>query len=451
MRRDYDISESFQRAVPVRRALVSAPELPAVNSPIVTVLSLAACGVLLSGCQRQVTSEPLRTATVVKRDIVVSARAAGVVAPVITVEVKSQASGEITEVHVNEGDEVRRGQLLVRVDPRIPMNAVAQAEADSTVAAAALENAESRLSRAEQLFREQAMTEEELEAARLNRATAQADLIRAVRALEDARIAFVQTEVRAPTDGIILSRAVSIGTVIASASRDVGGGAVLMRMASLDTVEVRAMVDERDVGRIRPGQRVVITVAAHPNRPVQGEVLRVGAEAVIEQNVTTFPVLVRIPNRERLLKPGMNAEVEIMIGEERGVLAVPSVALRDPAEAEDLAMLASFVGLPVAALEEQFGAVGGRGLVAFTRRNDTVRVVAVQTGITDFDYTAVHEGLALGDTVVILPTDGLLADQARRQEWIQRRVGGGPLGGDQGGGGPRGGGRGGRGNGGRGR
>lgn len=419
------------------------------NSPIASVLSLSTCVLLLGACKEAQTVEPLRVATVEKRDILISAKAAGVVAPVITVEVKSQASGEITEVHINEGDEVTRGQLLVRVDPRIPSNAVSQAEADSVVAAAALENAESRLNRAEQLFREQAMTQEELEAARLNRATAQADLIRSQRTLEDARIAFVQTEVRAPVDGIILSKAVSVGTVIASASRDVGGGAVLMRMAALDTVEVRAMVDERDVGRIRTGQRVRITVAAHPNRPVAGEVLRVGAEAVIEQNVTRFPVLVRIPNRERLLKPGMNAEVEILIGEELGVPAVPNVALRDPAEPGNLATLAQLVGMNQATLEEQLKEIGGRDLIAFTRRNDTVRVVSVRTGLTDFDYSSVVDGLKLGDTVVILPTEGLLTDQQRRQEWIQRRVGGGPLGNNQGGGGGRGGRGGGGGRGGR--
>jgi HlyD family secretion protein len=300
--------------------------------PTVRSVALALLGFSLSGCTDAESAEPLRVDTVVTRDIIISAKAAGVVAPVSTIEVKSQASGEITEVAVNEGDEVRRGQLLVRVDPRIPSNAVTQAEADSVVARAALENAESRFDRARQLFEQQALTEEEFESARLAQATANADLIRAQRALEDARIAFVQTEVRAPSAGIILSRAVAVGSVIASASRDVGGGAVLIRMAALDTVEVRALVDERDIGQIRAGLPVSLTVASFPSRPFSGEVLRVGAEAVVEQNVTTFPVLVRIPNRDGLLKPGMNAEVEIYIGRETGVVAVPNSALRDPAE-----------------------------------------------------------------------------------------------------------------------
>jgi HlyD family secretion protein len=383
---------------------------------------------LLSGCEEAESAEPLRIGLVETRDIVVSASAAGAIAPVTTIEVKSQASGEITEVHVNEGDEVRRGQLLVRVDPRIPENAVRQAEADSVVATAGLENAESALRRSEQLFAKQAMTQEELENARLNRATAYAQRISAQRALEDARIAFVQTEVRAPSAGVILSRAVEVGSVIASASRDVGGGAVLLRMASLDTVEVRSLVDESDIGRIKPGMPVSITVDAFPNRRFEGEVLRIGAEALLEQNVTTFPVLVRIQNRERLLKPGMNVDAEVRIAEELQTPAVPNTALRDPSDVESAA---DAVGMPIDSLQAQLRALeleNGEWVV-FTVNNGAVRLASVQTGVTDFDYSAVESGLSVGDSVLILPSAGLLADQARRQEWVQRRVGGGPLGG----------------------
>lgn len=399
------------------------------NHPTARFRSIALLSLILvtSACQTAESAEALRSAVVGSRDIVISARAAGVVAPVTFIEVKSQASGEITEVLVEEGEEVKRGQLLVRVDPRIPRNAVTQAEADSVVAQAALQNAESRLARAEQLFAQQAMTEEEAESARLARATAYAELIRAVRALEDARIASVQTEVRAPSDGVVLSRSVAVGSVIASASRDVGGGAILLRMASLDTVEVRALVDERDIGRIREGLPVRLTVAAYPNRPFDGVVLRIGAEAVVDQNVTTFPVIVRIANRAGLLKPGMNAEVEVLIGESRDVLAVPNAALR---ENRDLDPIAALVGMTSDSLRAQLGNVPPGALVAFVSQGGVVRPVVVTLGLTDYDYSAVEGGLSAGDSVILLPTSGLLADQARRQEWIQRRVGGGPLGGN---------------------
>ena len=400
---------------PLRSKLAPAPA-----TALVLTFLLA-----FAGCAPKEEEPTMPFTTVARRDIKISARAAGVVQPVTTIEVKSQASGAITEVNVNEGDHVVRGQLLARVDQRIPENAVRQAEADSVVARAGLQNAESQLRRSEQLFRERALTQDEIEAARFARASAAAELVRAQRALEDARIAYVQTEVRAPSDGVILSRAVEVGSVIASASRDVGGGAVLLRMAALDNVEVRALADETDIGRIKPGLAVTITVAAYPDRTFEGEVLRVGAEAMIEQNVTTFPVLVRIQNRNGLLKPGMNAEMEIHIDRAMNAVTVANAALRDP---EDVSSAAQLVGMHQDTLRRQLQSVGENELAVFAMRDGRVQLLPVSTGLTDFDYSVVRDGLALGDSVMILPSAGLLADQERRDEWIQRRVGGGPLG-----------------------
>jgi HlyD family secretion protein len=417
----------------------------------------------MGACGREQVERGYSVATVTRRDIVVSASAAGVVEPVMTVDVKSKASGEIVEVLVEEGETVRAGQLLVRVDPRIPLNAVVQAEADSAVALAELENAEAQLRRAETLWASQAITELEFESAKLARASGYARLISARRALEDARIAYEDTEVRAASAGVILGRNVEVGSVIASASRDVSGGAVLMRMASLDTVQVRALVDETDIGMIRDGMPVTITVEAFPNRPFTGEVLRIGAEAVVQQNVTMFPVLIRIANREGLLRPGMNAEVEIHIGEVRDGLVVPNSALRTR---EELAPAVMALGLSLEDVQAQLGgrsdAPAGNGeahqgsdvrqagagdgqgsheraaslfggaYVAFVLRNGVPRATAVETGLTDFDYTAVVAGLEEGDSLVVLPTSGLIEELQRREEWARERAGS-PLGNQPGG------------------
>ncbi|MEZ4585338.1 MAG: efflux RND transporter periplasmic adaptor subunit [Gemmatimonadales bacterium] len=403
-----------------------------------------ALGVLVAGCRTPEEQHTLgRLVEVTRRDIVVSAVAAGVIEPITTVEVKSKASGEIIEVEVEEGDPVRQGDLLVRVDPRIPSNAVVQAEADSVVARAELDNAEAQLERSTALRESQAITELEFEQARLNRATAYAALVRARRALEDAKIAYEDTEVRAPSDGVILGRSVEVGSVIASASRDVGGGAVLLRMATLDTVQIRALVDETDIGMVEPGLPVTIQVAAFPNRAFRGEVLRVGAEAVVDQNVTMFPVLARIANQEHLLRPGMNAEVEVHIGEVQDAVAVPNAALRP---FEDLPVALELLGLPEEAGAafrtrgaEPVSELGGddvsegeagtaiRRYVAFVVEGGQPRPVAVRAGLTDFDYTAVLAGLEAGDSVLILPTSGLLEEQQEREQWVRERVGG-PLG-----------------------
>lgn len=390
------------------------PPAPRPGAAVTLLLALACTG-------EPAAPPPARMVAVESRDIIVNAVAAGVVEPITTVEVKSKASGEIIEVHVEEGDVVKPGQLLVRVDPRIPRNGVVQAEADSMVARAELDNADAQLVRAETLRESQAITELEYEQAKLTRAGAFAALVRARRALEDAKIAYEDTEVRAPADGVILGRAVEVGSVIASASRDVGGGAILLRMATLDTIRVRALVDETDIGLVEPGHPVTIQVAAFPNRPFRGEVERIGAEAVAVQNVTMFPVLIRIANKDQLLRPGMNAEVEVHIGEARDAIAVPNAALRMREDAEPAAQL---LGLSDDTLTMQLDGVTERHYVAFLHTNDGPRAVPVRTGLTDFDFTAVLDGLAIGDSVYLLPTTGLLEEQQQRENWARQRAGG---------------------------
>jgi HlyD family secretion protein len=316
----------------------------------IRILTGPALVVLALGCSKPQEAPVYQMIPVATRDIVLSASAAGAIEPVQTVEVKSKASGEIREVAVEVGDVVRRGQLLVRVDQRVPHNAVVQAEADSQVAQAQLDIAESQFVRSQKLFETQSITEQEFENARLARANANAQLVRSQRQLEDARIAFEDTEVRAPTDGVILSRAVEVGTVIQSASSGLSGGAVLLKMANLDTVQVRTLVDETDIGKINSGLGVTITVDAYPNQPFQGRVLKIEPEALVQQNVTMFPVLIRIANQRSLLKPGMNAEVEIHIGSAPGVLAIPNAALRTQ---RDYASAARVLGLDVETVRQQ--------------------------------------------------------------------------------------------------
>jgi HlyD family secretion protein len=284
------------------------------------------------------------------RDISVSASAAGVIEPIITVDIKSKASGELLEVRVDVGDVVEPGQLLVKVDPRVPSNALRQAQANLDVAKASLTNAEAQLRRSEELFATQSITETEYEAAVLAAANARAQLIRSEREVEDAQISFDDTDVRAPGRGVIITKSVEVGTVIQSATSNVGGGAVLFQMANLDTVQVRALVDETDIGKIQPGMDVSITVEAYPNRPFRGRVLKIEPQATVSQNVTMFPVLMRIANENTMLKPGMNAEVEVDIGSREGVLAVPNAALRTDA---DVASAATVLGLDPEVVREQ--------------------------------------------------------------------------------------------------
>ena len=388
----------------------------------------AAVSLAVVGCSEQAEVPIFQLVPVSNRDITISASAAGSMEPILIVEVKSKASGEILDVRVETGDEVTRGQLLVRVDQRIPRNALTQAEADLEVAQAQLSNAEAQLRRAQALYETQSITEQEFDDARLGQANATASLVRAERSKEDAEIAFEDTEVRAPATGIILERNVEVGSVIQSATSGVSGGQVLLLMANLDTMQVRTLVDETDIGKITADLRVNIRVDAYPNQPFRGRVLKIEPQAVTEQNVTMFPVLIRIPNEDGLLRPGMNSEVEIQVASRQGVLAVPDVALRT---SNDFASAAAVLGLDIETVEAQLSdarqglAMGHRPMngngegdagpgfqfggdfIVFALRDGVPKPIPIRTGLTDLDYHEVLAGdLTEADSLVVLTAAG---------------------------------------------
>ena len=357
---------------------------------------------LLAGCEEEVEAPVYQLVPVAERDIIVSVSAAGTVEPIKTIEVKSKASGAIMDVRVETGDVVRRGDLLASVDPRIPRNAVVQAEAELGVAQAQLANAESQLRRAEALYATQSITEQEWENARLQRANANAQLVRAQRSREDAKIAFEDTDVRAPAAGVILERTVEIGSVISSANREVGGGTVLLKMANLDTVQIRTLVDETDIGKVNPGLESTITVDAYPNQPFSGNVLKIEPQAVEQQNVTMFPVLMRIPNQGNLLRPGMNSEVEIHVGSRERVLAIPNAALRTEL---DVSYAASVLGLEIDMVQQQLAAA--REAPGAERRSSLAGATAAGDGGSDGAST-----VEFGGRTVRLP-DGLTREMVQ--------------------------------------
>lgn len=305
------------------------------NAVRMTRLSLLA--LLAAACGQEEELPVYQAVPVTVRDISVTAQAAGAILPDTVVEVKSKASGEILEFPVETGQLVQRGTILARIDRRVPQNRFDQAQAQLDVANARLRNAEAQYRRAQELYEAKAITEQEFETSTLDVANAKAALITAQTDVENAKIALDDTEVRAPITGTIISKNVERGAVISSPTSDVGGGTVLLKMADLSLVQVKMFVDETDIGKLRPGMTANVTVEAYPNRPFRGEVLKIEPQADTIQNVTMFPVLVRINNSDNMLKPGMNTEVNISVGRADSVLAVPNAALRTERDVESAA------------------------------------------------------------------------------------------------------------------
>jgi HlyD family secretion protein len=323
------------------------------RSLLLAASAVATFGVLF-GCKqaaKPTSVAPLYDAAQVEtRNIEVTVDASGAIEPESLVEVKSKASGEVLAVHAEIGDVVQKNALLIEIDKRTPKNNVAQNEAALAAAKARLAIAKTQLDRANQLFKSQTLTQTDVEKADLEFANAQSQVVASQVALENAQITLEDCEVRAPVTGTILSKSVEPGTVIQSTTQAVSGGTTLMQMADLTNVQIRTRVDETDIGKVQPGMPTKVTVAAYPNQPFDGVVLKVEPQAVVEQNVTMFSVLIKIANREGLLKPGMNADVKIRIATRDSVAAVPTAALRADT---DVTVSAKMLGIEEAQLRKQ--------------------------------------------------------------------------------------------------
>ena len=323
-----------------------------------TVLGLS---FLAAGCgEKKATGTPIQTAIVERQDIVIDVEATGVVEPINVVEVKSKASGQITQMPVETGTTVKPGDLLVQLDTRDVRNQYNQSLSALRAAEARFDVASTQKKRSDELHAQRIITAQEYESSTLEYANAQAAVVRARTDLDLAQQRLEDATVRAPVAGTIIEKTVSLGQVIASATGTFGGGTTLLKMADLKQVRVRALVNETDIGNVQPGQAASVTVDAYPDRTFRGIVEKIEPQAVVQQSVTMFPVLVTLENREGLLKPGMNGEVSVLVQRRDDVLAVANDAVRNPREA---AQAAQALGLDPdsvrAQLQEQRG--GGVG------------------------------------------------------------------------------------------
>jgi HlyD family secretion protein len=363
---------------------------------------------LLAACKEAETAPLYEKVPVERRDVVVTVISQGLIRPTLLFSVKSKAWGEIVGQPVATGDEVKKGQLLTTIDPRLPQSNLIQAQASVDKAHAQLANATAQLQRSEALFKSGSLAETDYERTKLAYATAQAAVVDAEASLQTAKDAMEDTHVRAPITGTILELNAVLGTVISSPT--LGGGTVILKMASLDSVQDSALVLETDIGRVRPGMPASLSVDAFPNRAFAGTVTSILPQAQVVQNATMFPVLIKVPNPGHLLKPGMNAEVRIHTGQRQGVLTVPNAALRTP---RDVGIAASMLGLDSVAIAEQIavaqapdsgrahapgapaaGATDSAGGKTFTLPNG--RTVTLPPGVTPEQLEAVMKRMRSG-------------------------------------------------------
>mgnify|MGYP000610274569 FL=1 len=349
--------------------------------------------------------------------------ASGAIEAISAVEIKSKASGEILYLGAEVGDLIQKSEVLARIDQRTPSNTLSQTQADLDVAIVRLGNADSQLKRGIELHKAKSISDKAFEDIQEQHATAKAQLVRAEVFLENAKIALDDTLVRSPIKGTVIFRPVEIGQVITSPTAAVGGGTLLMTMANLNQVRVRAVVDEIDIGKISLDQEVTLRVSAFRDKKFTGIVSKIEPLGLDVQNVTTFPVLIDIENKENLLLLGMNTEVEIEILNEKASLAVPSGSLRTR---KDISFVAALVGVSKEDIRDFLSTrQEDEGFTKFVVIKDTNKgpvLTWVKVGSTDFQNVEVQDGLSAGDKVYVLPSEGLIRSQEEFGESLRERA-----------------------------
>lgn len=356
--------------------------------------------------------------------------ATGALSAVQTVEVGTQVSGQIAELHADFNDRVKKGQLLARIDPKLLQQAVQDAEAGVARAEASLAQSQEEYNRTKALYDEKISTETEFNSARTALALAQNSLKSAKIGLERAHQNLSYTNIYSPIDGVVIERDIDVGQTVAAS---LSAPKLFLIANDLSQMQILASVDETDIGSIKEGQDVEFSVQTFQNRKYKGKVEQVRLASTSSNNVVSYTVVVNVANTDGSLLPGMTATVTFITGEATNVLVVPNTALRfrPPAKEGDSAAGRGMSGGPEGGASAQprpqqggpgggpggfggFGgggaarsssngsrATGGRGTL-YTVEGDSLVAHKVRTGISDGTRTVVMgESIKSGMQVVI--------------------------------------------------
>jgi HlyD family secretion protein len=411
----------------------------------------------------------LSTAEVTQGDVVATVEATGTLEAVTTVEVGTQVSGTIKTLGADFNSQVRQGQVIAELDPSLFDTQVAQEratvsrlKAEVDRARVQAEDAKVKLGRARELADKELIAKSDLDAAvsTANAAdasvkSAEAQLVQAQASLNQAQVNLSHTIIRAPIDGVVIARNVNVGQTVAASMQ---APTLFVLAQNLKEMNVKASVDESDIGKIQLHQPVRFRVDAYPNETFTGTVSQVRLQPVVEQNVVSYITMIEVPNADLKLKPGMTAAVTIETGRADDAIKVPNAALRFRPSAEAFQALGQKppeprqrpqgdpasgpqAGTDGQGQRRERGAGNGNGQrnAVWVLEQNTLKRVPVQVGISDGTQTVLTTGdLTPGTRVVTgvtTPTTSTAAAPSGSPLIPQgRRFGGGGGGGNNAGG-----------------
>ena len=311
---------------------------------VLAALVLVAAGIFILTRPRKAR---YKTSTVERGDISVSVSATGTVNPVNQVTVGSQVSGTLEKVYVDFNDHVTAGQLLAKIDPRNYESALKQAQANLASAQASLNQAQLSSARAETLYSAQLMSYSDYLQAKTDFELAKAKRDQVQASYEQSQTNLAYTTITAPMSGVVVAREVEPGQTVAASLQSPD----LFTIADLSQMQVEVSIDEADVGKLDTGLAATFNVDAYPESTFAGKLVQVRNQPVVSSNVTTYIGIVRVANKGMLLKPGMTANVKIIVRAVGNVLIVPNAALSTK--------LASTLGFSSATKSKTSGRTGG--------------------------------------------------------------------------------------------
>jgi HlyD family secretion protein len=292
---------------------------------VAVVLVVAIAGVWWWKARSAVAAPKYRTAEVDRGSVESVVSATGTIRPVVQVAVGSQVSGTVDKLYADYNSRVRAGQVLLQLEQSSFRAREVQADAAVARAEASVKDAERSLSRAQDLFTKQYLSQAELDAAVVALELRKADLKQAKAQLESAQVDLQHATIRAPIDGVVISRSIDLGQTVAAS---LSAPTLFVIANDLTRMQVETRIDEADIGQIRPGLPVSFTVDAFPDQQFDGQVTQVRLEPIVDQGVVTYTTVIHTGNPDGRLRPGMTANVTVKIEKREDVLRVPNAALR---------------------------------------------------------------------------------------------------------------------------
>lgn len=351
---------------------------------IVAVAAIAILAVwLLSGSKKE-EKITFDTAAVAPANIMNSITATGTIEPVTSVTVGTQVSGIVSKLFVDYNSVVKKGQVIAELDKTNLMSQLNTAKTQLATAQSQLNYQTANYKRYKTLFEKGLVAADDFDNAKLSYTQAKEQVASAKEEVQRAQTNLGYATITSPIDGVVLSKSVEEGqTVAASFSTP-----ELFTIAQdLTNMQVVADVDEADIGDVKEGERVTFTVDAYPDDTFEGKVKQVRQEATTTNNVVTYEVVISAPNADLKLKPGLTANVTIYTAERKGVLSVPSKALRFTPQKETVGKMKI---VDVANAKNKVWTIEGNSIVAHK----------VNIGMTDGTNTQIVGGIAEGTKVI---------------------------------------------------